>query len=454
MDQRGVSQWLQTLEDLFYKVFAQTTFYQATSSLYEELAAFGTGVMLVEEGEEEPVRFTTLTVGEYWLATNDDHKVDTVYRRIRMTARNVVQKFGMTNVSREIRNAMDSRSTTKDEYYNILHIVQPDPNKKGQWESTYLEEYGDKNILQTRHYKSFPYLCPRWETVGSNVYGFGPGHDVLPDVKQFQDMCRTESTATHKSVNPPTTKPSAMRRLNVTPGAENPVRPGQKDSVGSLYDIRPDLVSMHARVLDKKQEIREALFYDIFLMIAQEERHNVTATEINAKRQEKMLQLGPVVERVISEFLNPLIARVYDILVEKMMINFETMPDSVAEADIKVEYMSPLAQAQKSTETASIREVVEFVGQVAQAKPEAMDLIDEDAMVRSYAHLSSAPVGIIRDSEAVQAIRQQRAEQQAAEKQAMMQMQAAQASADVASKVGGIPAGEGSMAQAIQGQAQ
>jgi hypothetical protein len=438
------------LEELFYKVFAQTTFYQATSSLYLELAAFGTAVMLVEEGQDEPVRFTTLTVGEYWLATNADHKVDTVYRRIRMTARNIVQRFGTANVSREIKNAIDPQGSLLDEYYNVIHVVQPKSGKKGVWESVYIEEYGEKKILQEKEYKSFPYLCPRWETIGSNVYGFSPGFDVLPDVMQFQDMCRTESTATHKSVNPPTTKPSTMRRLNVTPGAENPVRPGQKESVGALYEIRPELNAMHARILDKKQEIREALFYDIFLMIAQEERHNVTATEINAKRQEKMLQLGPVVERVISEFLNPLIARVYDILLEKMMVDLDSMPEDIAASSIQIEYMSPLAQAQKSTETASIREVVEFVAQVAQVKPEVLDLVNEDEMVRSYSHLSSAPVGIIRDNDAVNAIRQQRAEKEARMQQLAMQQQMLASGADAAAKVGGIPTGDGSMAKSMQ----
>jgi hypothetical protein len=241
-----------------------------------------------------------------------------------------------------------------------------------------------------------------------------------------------------------------MRRLNVTPGAENPVRPGQKESVGALYEIRPELNAMHARILDKKQEIREALFYDIFLMIAQEERHNVTATEINAKRQEKMLQLGPVVERVISEFLNPLIARVYDILLEKMMVDLDSMPEDIAASSIQIEYMSPLAQAQKSTETASIREVVEFVAQVAQVKPEVLDLVNEDEMVRSYSHLSSAPVGIIRDNDAVNAIRQQRAEKEARMQQLAMQQQMLASGADAAAKVGGIPTGDGSMAKSMQ----
>ena len=177
-------------------------------------------------------------------------------------------------------------------------------------------------------------------------------------------------------------------------------------------------------------------------MLIDDDRRNITATEIQAKQQEKMILIGPVVERLHKELLEPLIMRTFALMQEWGAL--PEPPEGLEGFDLDVTFESVLAQAQKVTATSSMDQAVAFFGGVGQMYPEVLDVLDHDKLGRNYLDRIGVPADCIRDEDGVEAIRQQRAEQQAQmQQQAAMSQGAVDASnmANAAKAAGATPVG-------------
>lgn len=431
-EQSGVREWLAAVERIMYAAFARSNFYSAIHSVYADLAAFGTACLYEEEDPARILHFRVLTAGEYALACDSRGRTDTVYRRIWMTAEQMIDRFGEERVSDSVREAMTN--DRPDQWFEVLHAVQPrrkrDATKKDginlPYESLYQELAGEGAVLSEGGYEEFPYMAPRWDITGSDVYGRSPGMDTLPDVKMLQKMQEKSIKAIEKQVDPPLRVPiSYADSLNTVPGGINYIDSSNPAGLGPLYEVRFDVAAAEAKIERVQQAVREGLFNDLFLMIL--ERPNMTATEVSERHEEKLLMLGPVIERQFSELLDPLIDRTFGILWRAGRI--PPSPQELQGREMKVEYISLLAQAQKLVGTQSIGAAMQFVGMIAQMNPEVLDKVDFDEAVSQYGDLVGLPPKIIRPDAAVAQIRQARAQQQQqvqAEQQAMAMAQGAQ----------------------------
>jgi hypothetical protein len=161
----------------------------------------------------------------------------------------------------------------------------------------------------------------------------------------------------------------------------------------------------------------------------------MTATEVLQRNEEKMRLLGPVLGRLQSELLQPLIERVYNIL-ERQNI-FRPAPEILAEQNVEIEYVSPLAKAQKSSDLNSVMRGIEIFGAMSQFAP-VLDYLDSDGLAKYVQNVLGLPAKIMKSDAEVQQVRQERqqAEQQAAEQQELMQQaQAAGAAAPMVKAV-------------------
>lgn len=435
----AVKVWLHATYETMVNIFNRSNFYDQMSLLYDELGAFGTGVLLVEEDSRSNIRCRTLTVGEYCLDVDHNGRVDTLYRRVRMTARQIVQAWPET-VSARIRALADNDS---DRWLTVLHAVEPNPNhREGRldgpsrpWRSVYLPLEGPADeILEESGYYEFPALCPRWSTTASDVYGESPAMDARSDANVLQTITQTMMAALEKEVNPPLAASAAAgmdANINVSPGAINWVSSlaqGQHGLV-PLYQVRANLAGADSFRAQLKQQIREMLYNDLFLMINQVSK-NMTAREVAERTTEKMLLLGPVLDRLRSELFQPLIERVYGIAARQGMIVDPTNPRVLAQhpelavlqgQEIKIEFVSILAQAQKQAGLGGIQNVVAFVGQLAGLAPQALDKLNVDEIIDQYAEMNGVPPDIIVSDEAVAQVRANReAEIEQAKQMAMM----------------------------------
>ena len=429
--------WLEEATATMYTAFNRSNFQQEIFELYHDLITFGTAAMFIEEDDDDIIKFSTRHINEVFIAENDKGRIDTIYRRFNISARAAIQKFG-ESVSSDVQG-----KATKNPYdeVEILHAVYPrsefNPNKKDKanmpFESVYME-YKNGNELSVGGFKEFPFVVPRYLKASNEIYGRSPAMTALPDVKMLNEMCKTTIKAAQKQVDPPLLVPDDgfLLPVRTVPGGLNFYRSGTRDRIEPL-----NIGANNPLGLNMEQQRRDsirAVFYVNQLMMQQGPQ--MTATEVIQRNEEKMRLLGPVLGRLQSELLKPLIDRVFAILLRNNML--PQAPEFLSGRDIEIEYVSPLAKAQKSTELQSIMRAVEILGSLANVAP-VFDYVNFDNLVKHLADIVGVPQKILKSQSQVNAERQQ-AQQQQQEMQQMQQLQqVAKAGGDIAPLAKALP---------------
>lgn len=428
MQSKAVKEWLYFIEELIRTIFLQSNIYSVLHHAYMELPVFGTAATVLMRDYEKVIIGRQLTCGEYMLALNSKYQVDTFYRHLWMTPVQMVEQFGIENVTDMVKTAYENGNT--ESLYKVIHVIEPNDNrfkianaKKKKFRSLYYEyvtsESESEKVLMVDGYENFPILSPRWHVVGSDAYGSCPGMKVLGDVKMLQKLNTKYLRAIDKVIDPPTKSDSTLKgkTINIEPGGntfiDNKLQ-GQGEALSSLYEVRPDLGAIQQKIMDTRQSIKNGFYNNLFLMLV-EQTGKMTATEVAERHQEKLTLLGPVLESIHGELLNPLIDTTYSFCLDAGLI--PPPPEEIQDQPIKIEYVSILAQAQKLIGLQGIERVAGFIGNLAGVMPEARYKFDVFAAIDEYADAVGSPPSIIRDTKDAQ-------QMQAA---ASQQMQAAQA---------------------------
>jgi hypothetical protein len=432
----AVKEWLHTVTQRMRDVFAKSNFYKAAPVVYGELGVFGTGCALGLEDDQTLIRWYPQTVGSYWLAQSERLQVDTVYREMRWTVRQVVAKFGLDNVSDRVRTAYQRGDG--ENVCDVVHFIEPNdshvlgrlgPRGKPIRSCWYELDSTEDRVLAEGGYYSTPLLAPRWEIAGEDIYGSSPGMDALGDAKSLQFQQKRKAQAIDKMVDPPLTGPTALRnqRISLLPGDVTYVDVNQVGAgLKSIYDVslNPSMLLEDTQEIQKR--IETAFFADLFLMLAMSDRREITAREVEERHEEKLLMLGPVLEQLNDEFLDPAIDRTFDVMLRGGLI--PPPPRELEGVDLKVEYISILAQAQKRVALGAIDRLTGFVGNLAALKqdPSVFDKLDIDQAIDEYALACGTAPSIVRPDDEVEAVREGRAQAQQAAQMAQMAQPAAQ----------------------------
>jgi len=429
--------WIQECTDRLHKGLQISNFYSIVNSFYIEYAGFGTGCIFVgeETGTDDiPFNFELLTAGEYLFSYGAFSIPSIFMRTIFMSERQLVERFG-DKVSSIVKKRVEDNKPGIDKTESVvLEVIFKEPYQDKDFTQVMYEISGASGIsgtaerakkpLREAGFYEFPYPVARWGTIGSDVYGVGPGSRALPDIKRLQEMEKSFLMATHKSIDPPLNVPALMRgKLNTLPGGKN-YYSNPSETVKELYQLKFDYSGVSAAVERIEQRIRRNFFNDIFLTATRDPNASPLRTgQVQAQEQEKMLRLGPVIERLQREFLTPVIERCFNIMIRKNMM--PTLNPELASlvGDYNISIISPLATAQRRVALQSINSFMMFLGNAAQFSQEILDNIDPDEAAREYADITGVKMGILRPQEQVDAIRQQRAQQLAEEQAKQEQIQ-------------------------------
>lgn len=444
----AVKDWLYLVSQRMTTVFLKSNLYNCLPIIYGDIGTFGTGAMSIEEDLDSVVRFYPFAIGSYKISNNDRLKVDTFSRDFRMTVRQLVEKFGerkndagevnWDNFSGYVKNAWDRGEY--ETWVDVRHVIRPndeyDPkkieSKFKKYRSVYYEVGSRGNsgqasyitdgidldrYLSDKGYDYFPILAPRWEVTGEDAYGTScPGMDALGDIKQLQLGEKRSAQAIEKMVNPPMTGPASLRnqKTSILPGDITyvDVREGQQ-GFRPAHEVNIRITELEQKQQQIRQRIQRVFFEDLFLMLSQSDRRDITAREIDERHEEKLLALGPVLEQLNQDLLDPLIDITFQIMLRQG--HLPPVPQQLQGAPLKIEYISIMAQAQKLIGIAGIERFSGFIGQAVQVDPSIKDKVNFDQMAEVYGDMTSIPPGIVRTDEEVQAIRQQ--QQQAAQQQ-------------------------------------
>jgi hypothetical protein len=446
----------QRLRDMLLK----SNLYAKLPLVYQDMGVFGTACLTCEEDTEDQLRFRHLPLGTYWISTDEREAVDTLIRETTMTARQLVRRFTIEKVSQQTRALIDS-GNGESEVQVIQHIARNEDVKPGQhgqegmgWMAVWYETAApDTEILGVDGFNEFPGFCPRWETSGDDVWGFGPGLEALGDVKALMAYETKQAKGLDKEIDPPLMGPASMRQAKVSllPGDVTWL-PDAAMQAGGLKPIhqnqfRIDLAE--AKSAQIRQRISRAFFEDLFLMLANSDRRQITAREIEERHQEKLLALGPVLEGLNDELLDPLIDRTYAIANRRGLL--PPPPEELQGVELKVEYTSVMAAAQRSVNLGTTRAFLGFVADAAKiAGPSVLDKVNIDEAIDEVGdQLLVNPRLIVPTDEA----NQRRAARAQAQQQAA-QLQAAQVQTTMAKDLAAIPADEdNALARLTQGTA-
>ena len=422
--------WLEGVTETMYTAFNRSNFQQEIFELYHDLITFGTAAMFIEEDQGDLLKFSTRHINEIYITENDKGRIDTVYRKFKITLRAAAQQFG-DSLSEEARNKVE-----KDPFdeIDILHAVYPrqdfNPTKKDkenmEFESVYVE-YKNGNELSVGGFVEFPFVVPRYLKASHEIYGRSPAMTALPDVKMLNEMSKTTIKAAQKQVDPPLLVPDDgfLLPVRTVPGGLNFYRSGTRDRIEPLNIGANNPLGLNMEE-QRRTAIRNVFYVDQLLM---QQGPQMTATEVIQRNEEKMRLLGPVLGRLQSELLKPMIDRCFAILLRNNQ--FAQAPDFLSGQDIEIEYVSPLAKAQKGTELSSITRAIEILGSLANVAP-VFDYINFDALVKHVADLVGVPQKVLKLQSQVNAEREQAAQQQEQMAQMQQLQQVAKAGGDIA----------------------
>jgi hypothetical protein len=450
-------EWLERTEEVLYAAFHRSNFQEQIHELYDDLILFGTGVMLIEPDKEETFRFSTRHIAECYLAEDHNGRVDTVYRQFRMFARAAVKQFGADKVGDTI---LKTEERDPYEQVTILHVVLPRDdrdvrkvNKINKPFASFYIEPDQKIVLSESGYDELPYVIPRWLKSSYELgYGRSPSMNALADTKVLSKMSEITLRAAQKQIDPPLMVPDDgfMLPIRTVPGGLNFYRSGTRDRIESLNIGANNPLGLQMEE-QRRQAIRAAFYVDQLIMA---QGPQMTATEVLQRTEEKMRLLGPVLGRLQAELLQPLIGRCWNIMVRNKQL--PVAPPMFDVADISIEYVSPLAKAQRQSEVQGLVRMLEMFQPLMSLDPGIIDHIDSDGLARHVIKVLGIPASVTRgdlEIAAIRAQRQQQQQQQAEMQQAMAAAEAAGNAAPALKAVDGMSDETGMALQAITGGA-
>lgn len=424
--------WLAECERRMMRVLSESNFYESLAVLYHDIGVFGSGNMIIYEDADQVIRCYNPCLGEFFFGNDGSNRVSQNYREFTLTIGQACDMFGLEALEPGDQVAYRQGGGSRLTEIVIAHAIEPNGEL---WENAtaplgravpsvfkWREVYWKKgstgaHILKMAGFREKPFVGARWDLVSNDAYGRSPGMDGLPVNRQLQIQQRRKAEAIDKLVRPPMNASVNMKNepMSILPGAVNYVADLQNAGFKPAYQVDPRLQEMTGDIREAQDRLNRVFFVDLFMMISNLDTVR-TATEIDARREEKLIQLGPVIERFENEVLDTIIDRVFAIMARRGL--FETPPAEIGGADINVQYISMLAEAQRAASTAGIERLFQVVGNLVGVKPDIVDTLDWEKGIEIYADRLAVEPELINSPDEIAALRQARAE--AEQQQAML----------------------------------
>ena len=421
MESQNVKVWLHDVTELIRQILNSGNFYEILPQVLRETLLFGTGAMSHVDDFEDVARFYAHTVGSYSIAMDERQVVNTFVRHFTMSVEAMVRKYGYDRCSMMVRNAYDNGNYST--MYPVVQYVSSNDNADPEkpwasdmpFQATHYEPtsvQGDPEFLRVDGFNEFPVYIPRWSTTDGDTWGTEcPGMISLGDTRSVQHSERKRAQGIDKQVDPPLQGPASLRGRPVSalPGGLNIYTAQDQHFLKPVYQVTPAISEMSQDIERQERRINEAFYVDLFMAISSMEGIQPrNQLDLMYRNQERLLQLGPVLEHLHGELLGPMINRVFN-----QTARANILPEPPAELEggeeIEIQYVSTLAMAQRAVATEGLDRLALFVGGLAQIKPEVVDKFDADQAVDEFASAIGVTPRVVVPDETVAADREQRA---------------------------------------------
>lgn len=432
-----VRRYIQDCVQAMHMVLNNSNFQTEVHEMFLDETAFGTGFLMMEEDDEEVVRFTARPIYEARIAENRKGIVDKVYHCFKWTAEQIMEdKEWVKNLPEDIRYKMQHNP---EEEWEIIHAVKPRPNgvsrekarslKKTKWAEYYVLRQQGILLEETGRY-FFPFKTPRWSKISGEVYGRSPAMKCLPEVKMLNEMRKNVIKADQLNLAPPMAVPDDgfVLPIQLKPYGFTFYRAGSQDKIEPLLQNIKLNVSMD-QIKEARDMVQRAFFID---QLQLRDGPQMTATEVMQRTDENLRLLSPSIGRHYPEFLKPVAEDLFEIMQRKGM--FPKAPAVLKGKQVNFTFASAIAKAQMSTEVQKIQKALNAVSGIMQVKPETLDYVNGDKLTKYVFNALGVPQYVINDDKDVTQVREARAQAQ----QQQMQMTEEQHAAEVANKAAPI----------------
>lgn len=433
-ERKAVKEYLAKAEYEMRRLMERSGIYNTLHTGYGDLGVYGTEAAIIEDDGDTDLRSVQLVPGSFWLGMSDDRTIDTLAREFGMTINQIVgmfvykgQRFGDPDwelVPQRIKNLYDKGDIAEIE--TIAQLITPrherDPSSAMASNKPIASQYWLKDddraeeaikLLKDSGYDRNPISASRWNVNGFEVYGRSPAMEALPDVKELFQKRKDYLELLRRMNRPPMNAHSDLRnsRFSLVPEAVNFMADPSKGLVPTFQN-NTNLAPLAEDITASKDAVWSAMYADLFMMISQLDRRQITATEIDERREEKLIALGPVLERLHFEKLRPLVERLFTRVTRNGSLG--PAPEELQNQEMEIDFVSMLAQAQKAVATGSMERFAAYVGNLAAVKPDVLDKFNSDQSVDEYGDMLGVPPGVVNSDDEVEDIRARRAQQEQA----------------------------------------
>jgi len=400
---KEIRQWLQDATNKVMRTLNSSNFQEEIHEIYLDLGSFGTGLLFMHEDDEKKVRFEANQVYTAWLEENNTGEIDGLYRVYKYNLRQIIMEFGREVMTDELIEELKGNGDSK---FEIIHAIFPMENSEKFNSIHVLREKA--LLLREASYNEKPFAAPRWIKLSGESYGRSPAMKALPDIKMLNQMQRTLIRAAQKAVDPPIMVPDNgfLMPIKTTPSGVNIYRAGTKDKIESFPNTARVDIGLEM-IKETRMRIRESFFID---QLQLQDGPQMTATEVMQRTEEKLRVMGPILGRLHSELLRPIIDRVFNMLYRKKELG--EIPKQLKGKQLDIKYVSQISRAQRASEADTLQRVIQSVGALAQVDPTMLQAINGEEALRYNAQIFGLPEGMLRSREEMENSRQQAAESQ------------------------------------------
>lgn len=430
-----VESWYNKASEIALRELSASNFYTEIHECFLDRAALGTGSMFCGNKNDGRLLFTHIPCGSFACSENEEGTVDTYYREFNFTPYQAERMFGKKNLGEIARELCDNESKKHTSSLRFLHIVHPrdnyDPAKKNSsnrpFRSVYLS-LDDNKIVEEDGYLEFPYLVTRFLKWGEGPYGLPPGRLIFPAIRQVQFLNKILDTLAEIAAFPRILELAnqvgeidfrAGGRTVVSAEAAQMGYPREWATSGN-YSVGLE------RLSSKQEAIKKAFFLPLFDLWSNT-THQMTATEVVARENEKVLMFSPSFTLFVNDFY-PIMKRIFYILYRQG--KFPAPPKEIVNKDPlggepllepKIVYQSKIALTLRKLQTESFDKSIHRLGAIAPYHPDGADNFNWDITLRDTARIEGVPEHFLKPYSQVQS---EREEKQKAALEAQMAAQA------------------------------
>ena len=421
--------WYNRCSEIANQALAQSNFYTELHECFLDRVGLGTGCLYCSSTRSGKLLFRHIPCGEFVCAESDEGELDTYMREFSVTPHQAAAKFGAKALGPRGRSLLEKSRNPYEGELRFLHVVRPrtrrnrkkDDARNMPFESIYYS-LDDQCAVQESGYREMPYMVTRFLRWGNGVYGIAPAHLVYPDIRQAQFLNHILDMLGEIAAFPRILElANQAGEVDLRAGGRTLINP-ESASLGfprewatqGRYDVGMD------RLRQKQESIRRAFFIPMLELWA-ENKQRLTASEVYARENERVMLFSPSFSLFTSDF-RPLMERVFALLFR--MGRFPQPPTTVlqtnreGEAEIelpKVVYQGRIAMVMRRLQSEGIARTLNRLQSMAGLDQNLLDHVDLDRTFRTAARMDGVPENLLRPEISVKRLRRKReaaAEQQ------------------------------------------